>query len=137
MRTKKMNENLNNYDRKIKCSLPAWYVFNCCMESVKDLVSAPEKLEQWEEVLDFLIDTDFFWECNVSFEEVVYGLIKNDEVRFIGVDDLSKEGLKYYVENNKNIDLDLIGKDNFGNYELDDDNYITTLKDNTIVIWAI
>lgn len=131
-----MNENLNNYDRKIKCSLPAWYVFNCCIEAVKDLVSAPEELEQWEELLDFLIDTDFFWECNVSFEEVVYGLIKNDEVRFIDVNELSEDGFKYYSKINEDLDLDLTGKDVFGGCDLDDDNYITTLKNGTIVIWT-
>lgn len=131
-----MNENLNNYDRKIKCSLPAWYVFNCCMESVKNLVSDPENLEAWEEVLDFLIDNDYFWECNVSFEEVIYSFIKNDEIRFISVDDLSENGLKYYAKINEDFDLNSIEKDNFGDYDLDDDNYITTLKDGTIVIWS-
>lgn len=129
-----MNENQNNYNRKIKCSLPAWYVFNCCIEAVKDLVSAPKELEQWEELLDFLIDTDYFWECNVSFEEVVYGLIKNDEVRFIDVNELSEEGLAYYAKINEWTDTSLIQRN--GDYDLDDDNYITTLKDGTIVIWS-
>lgn len=129
-----MNE---NNDRKIKCSLPAWYVFNCCMESVKALVSDPKELEAWEEVLDFLIDNDYFWGCEVSFEELIDSFIKNDEIRFIGVDDLSKNGLKYYAKINEDFDLNSIEKDNFGDdYDLDDNNYITTLKDGTIVIWS-
>lgn len=124
---------------KIKCSLPAWYVFNCCMESVKDLVSDPEELDQWVEVLEFLIDNDYFWECNVSFVEVMEGLIKGDEIRFIGVDDLSKEGREYYAKINEVevMDIDLIDENGgYGNYDLNDDNYITTLKNNTIAIWS-
>ena len=119
---------------KIKCSLPAWYVFNCCMESVKDLVTDSSRIEEWEELLEFLIDSDFFWGCDVSFEEVIYGFIKNDEIRFIGVDELSEKGLEYYAKINKWDNVDLI--DRRGDYDLDDDNYITTLKNNTIAIWS-
>ncbi len=125
---------MDKWDLKIRCSLPAWYVFNCCMESVKDLVNDSEELKEWEELLEFLIDTDYFWECNVSFEDVIYGLIKNDEVRFIGVDELSKQGLEYYAKINEEADVDLANGD--GDYDLDDNNYITTLKNNTIVIWS-
>lgn len=125
---------MDKWNVKIKCSLPAWYVFNCCMESVKELINNPEELEEWEELLEFLINTDYFWECNVSFEEVIYGLIKNDEVRFISVDDLSKQGLEYYSQKNEEVDVDLANGD--GDYDVDDDNYITTLKNNTIVIWT-
>lgn len=128
-RVLKMNENF-----KIKCTLPAWYVFNCCMKSVKDLVKNQEEIEEWEELLEFLIDTDYFWECNVSFEEVIDDLIKNDKVRFIGVDELSKKGLEFYAKINEEADVDLVNGD--GDYDLDDDNYITTLKNNTIVIWS-
>lgn len=131
----KMDKNyFDRWNRKIKCSLPAWYVFNCCMESVKNLINDPEELKEWEELLEFLIDTEYFWECNISFEEVIYGLIKNDEVRFIGVDELSKQGLEYYAKINEEADVDLANGD--GDYDLDDDNYITTLKNNTIVIWS-
>ena len=124
---------------KIKCSLPAWYVFNCCMESVKDLVKAREEIEEWEELLEVLIDSDYFWECNVSFEEVIYGFIKNDEIRFISVDDLSKKGLEYYAQINEVevTDIDLINENGgYGLYDLNEDNYITTLKNNTIAIWS-
>lgn len=131
-----MKKNFDKWDCKIKCELPAWYVFNCCMESVKELVNEndKERLKEWEELLEFLIDTDYFWECNVSFEDVIYGLIKNDEVRFIGVDELSKQGLEYYAKINEEADVDLANGD--GDYGLSDDNYITTLKNNTIVIWS-
>ena len=130
-----MDKNFNKWDKKIKCSLPAWYVFNCCMECVKDFVDDPEELKQWEEVLEFLIDNDYFWECNVSFEEVMEGFIKGDEIRFIGVDDLSKKGLEYYAKINEDIDL-IDENGGYGNYDLDDDNYITTLENNTIAIWS-
>lgn len=118
---------------KIKCSLPAWYIFECCMQSVMDLVKDPEEIEEWEELLEFLIDCDYFWECDVSFKEVMEGFIKYD-IRFIGVDDLSKEGLEYYAKINKWNDVDLIERR--GDYDLNDDNYITTLKNNTIAIWS-
>lgn len=124
-----MNENF-----KIKCTLPAWYVFNCCIGHVKELINDPVRIEEWEELLEFLIDTDYFWECNVSFEEVIDGLIKNDEIRFIGIDELSEEGLKYYAKINEWENVDLVERN--GNYDLDDNNYITTLKNNTIVIWS-
>ena len=130
-----MNKNLNKWDKKIKCNLPAWYVFNCCMERVKDFVDDSEELDQWEELLEFLIDNDYFWECNISFEEVIYRFIKNDEIRFISVDDLSKEGLEYYAKINEDIDL-IDENGGYGNYDLDDDNYITTLENNTIAIWS-
>lgn len=132
-----MDKNFDKWDCKIKCELPAWYVFNCCMESVKDLVNDPEELKEWEELLEFLIiDNDYFWGCDVSFEDVIYGLIKNDEVRFIGVDELSEEGLGYYAKINGETDVDLANGDGDGNYDLDANNYITTLKNNTIVIWS-
>lgn len=133
-----MDKNFNKWDKKIECSLPAWYVFNCCMECAKEYISDPEGLKQWEELLEFLIDNDYFWECNVSFEEVMEGFIKYD-IRFIGVDDLSKEGREYYAKINEVevMDIDLIDKNGgYGDYDLDDDNYITTLKNNTIAIWS-
>ena len=132
-----MDKNFDKWDRKIKCNLPAWYVFDCCMEQVKDFVNDPEELKQWEEVLEFLIDNDYFWEFDTSFEEVMGGLIKYD-IRFISVDDLSKKGFEYYaVINEVDVtDIDLIDKNGgYGTYDLDEDNYITTLKNNTIVIW--
>ena len=128
-----MNKNFDKWDKKIKCSLPAWYVFNCCMEHVKYFVSDPEELEQWEEVLEFLIDNDYFWEFDACFDEVMEGFIKYD-IRFIDVDDLSKKGLEYYAKINKWDNVDLIER--HGDYDLDDDNYITTLKNNTIAIWS-
>lgn len=128
----KMDKNFNKWDRKIKCNLPAWYVFDCCMKCVKDFVNDPEELEEWEEVLEFLIDSDYFWEFDASFEEAMAGIVKYD-IRFIGVDELSKEGLEYYAKINKWDNVDLIER--HGCYDLDDDNYITTLKNNTIVIW--
>lgn len=134
----KMDKNFNKWDRKIKCNLPAWYVFDCCMKCVKDFVNDPEKLKQWEELLEFLIDCNYFRECDMSFEEVMEGLIKGDEIRFIGVDDLSKKGLEYYAKINEvevtNIDL-IDENGGYGCYYLNDYNYITTLKNNTIVIW--
>lgn len=133
----KMNKDSDKWDKKIKLSLPAWYVFDCCMERVMQYVDDDEtgKLENWENFLEFLIDTDFFWECNVNFDEVIDGFIKNNEVRFICVDELSEKGLEYYKKINKVKvdDVDLIDKND--GYDLDDDNYITTLKNNTIVIW--
>ena len=129
-----MDKNLNKWDKKIKCSLPEWYVFECCMGHVKEFVNDPKGYENWVEVLEFLIDNDYFWECNVSFEEVMEGFIKYD-IRFISVDDLSKKGREYYAKINE--DIDLIDKNGgYGNYDLNDDNYITTLKNNTIAIWS-
>lgn len=133
----KMNKNLDKWDKKIKCNLPAWYIFDCCMECVKDFVNEPERLEEWEEVLEFLIDHDYFWECDMSFDEVMEGVVKYD-IRFIGVEDLSKEGRKYYAEINEVevTDIDLIDENGgYGFYDLNDENYITTLKNNTIAIW--
>ena len=135
----KMDKNLNKWDKKIKCNLPAWYVFNCCMECVKEYISDPEGLKEWEELLELFIDRDYFWECDVSFVEVMEGLIKGDEIRFISVDDLSKEGLKYYAKINEVeiMDIDLIDENGgYGTYDLNDDNYIKTLKNNTIAIWS-
>ena len=104
------------------------------MESVKDLVRDQEKIKEWEELLEFLIDNDYFWGCDISFEEVIYCFIKNDEIRFISVDDLSKEGREYYAEV---MDIDLIDENGgYGLYDLNDDNYITTLENNTIAIWS-
>ena len=134
-----MDKNFNKWDKKIKCSLPQWYVFECCFGHVKEYINDPEGLEQWVELLEFLIDNDYFWECDVSFVEVMEGLIKGDEIRFIGVDDLSKEGLKYYAQINEVevADIDLIDKNGgYGTYDLNEDNYITTLKNNTIAIWS-
>ena len=133
-----MNKNLDKWDRKIKCSLPAWYVFNCCMEHVKDFVSDSEELKQWEELLDFLIENDYFCECDVSFEEVIDCFIKNDEIRFIGIYELSEQGLEYYAKIDKNLDLDfdLIKKERINDYNLEDSNYITTLKNGVIAIWT-
>ena len=127
------------WDKKIKCSLPQWYVFECCMGHVKEFVNDPKVYEKWVELLEFLIDNDYFWECNVSFVEVMEGLIKGDEIRFIRVDDLSKEGREYYAKINEVevTDIYLIDKNGgYGNYDLNDDNYITTLKNNTIAIWS-
>lgn len=134
-----MDKNLNKWDKKIKCSLPAWYVFECCMNHVKEYINDPELYDEWVEVLEFLIDNDYFWECNVSFVEVMEGLIKGDEIRFIGVDELSKEGREYYAQINEVeiTDIDLIDENGgYGNYDLNDDNYIKTLKNNTIAIWS-
>lgn len=132
-----MKKNLDKWDKKIKLSLPAGYVFDRCMEIVKEYVDAPKKMEQWEELLEFLIDKDFFWECNVSFEEVIKGFVKNDEIRFVSVNELSQKGLEYYAKINKEDDVYLIGieKERIGGYDIDDDNYIATLKNNTIAIW--
>ena len=130
-----MDKNLDKWDKKIKCSLPAWYVFNCCMECVKDFVDDSEELDQWEELLEFLIDNDYFWEFDACFDEVMEGLIKYD-IRFIDVDELSKKGFEYYAQINEVevTDIDLIDKN--GGYDLNEDNYITTLKNNTIAIWS-
>lgn len=133
-----MDKNLNKWDKKIKCSLPAWYIFECCMECVKKYINDPKGLEEWVELLEFLIDNDYFWECDISFVEVMDGLMKGDEIRFIGVDDLSKKGLEYYAQINE-VEVTDIGfinkKGGYNTYDLNDDNYITTLKNNTIVIW--
>lgn len=101
---------------------------------MKDLVKNQNEIEEREELLDFLIDTDYFWECNVSFEDVIYGFIKNDEIRFIDVDELSKKGLEFYAKINEDFDTKAI--EGNGDYDLCYDNYITTLKNNTIVIWT-
>lgn len=133
-----MDKNFDKWDKKIPCSLPAWYVFECCMNHVKEFVNAPEGLEKWEEVLEFLIDNDYFRECDMSFVEVMEGAIKGNEIRFIGVDELNKKGLEYYAKINEVevTDIDLIDKNGgYGVCYLNDYNYITTLKDNTIVIW--
>ena len=109
------------------------------MGHVKEFVNDPEVYEKWVELLEFLIDNDYFWECNVSFVEVMEGFIKGDEIRFISVDDLSKKGREYYAKINEVeiTDIGLIDENGgYGNYDLNDDNYITTLKNNTIAIWS-
>ena len=134
-----MDKNFNKWDKKIKCNLPEWYVFECCFNHAKEYINDPKVLEKWVEVLEFLIDNDYFWECGVSFAEVMEGFIKGDEIRFISVDDLSKEGLEYYAKINEVevTDINLIDKNGgYGTYDLNDDNYITALKNNTIAIWS-